>query len=79
MKLHTKFLLIGCSVGMWFMCATIALAQDPLPSWNDGAAKQNIMEFVEKVTKEGLPLCLPPKCDSSTSISPENRVSSSTD
>ena len=25
MKLHTKFLLIGCSVGMWFMCATLAL------------------------------------------------------
>lgn len=26
---------------------------DPLPSWNDGATKQAIVSFVEKVTKEG--------------------------
>ena len=26
---------------------------DPLPSWNDGAIKQSIVDFVEKVTKEG--------------------------
>ncbi|MGH7790978.1 MAG: HAD family hydrolase [Thermodesulfobacteriota bacterium] len=28
-------------------------AQDPLPSWNDRAAKQAIVSFVERVTKEG--------------------------
>ena len=28
-------------------------AQDPLPSWNDGPAKQAITDFVAKVTKEG--------------------------
>jgi phosphoserine phosphatase len=33
----------------------LARAQDPLPSWNDGAAKRSIMEFVAKVTKEGGP------------------------
>ncbi len=44
---------------MWFVCATLALAQGPLPSWNDGAAKQNIMEFVQKVTKEGSPDFVP--------------------
>src|SRR5439155_24021741 len=34
---------------------TTAYAQDPLPSWNDGKAKQSITEFVTKVTKEGSP------------------------
>jgi hypothetical protein len=28
-------------------------AEDPLPSWNDGAAKSSIIAFVERVTKEG--------------------------
>ncbi len=36
-----------------------AFAEDPLPSWNDGAAKKNIMEFVGKVTKEGSPDFVP--------------------
>src|SRR6185295_17885241 len=30
-------------------------AADPLPSWNDGAAKKSIIAFVEKVTKKGSP------------------------
>jgi phosphoglycolate phosphatase-like HAD superfamily hydrolase len=30
-------------------------AADPLPSWNDGAAKKTIVEFVAKVTKKGSP------------------------
>ena len=34
-------------------CGTSAWASDPLPSWNDGPTKQAILEFVEKVTKEG--------------------------
>ncbi|MGA2788923.1 MAG: hypothetical protein ABSF60_15490 [Verrucomicrobiota bacterium] len=29
---------------------TIARAADPLPSWNDGPAKQAIIDFVTKVT-----------------------------
>ena len=33
---------------------------DPLPSWNDGPAKQGILAFVAKVTKEGSPDFLPP-------------------
>jgi hypothetical protein len=37
----------------------IARAADPLPSWNDGAAKQSIITFVEKVTKEGSPDFVP--------------------
>jgi len=38
---------------------TIARAADPLPSWNDGKAKQSIIAFVEKVTKEGSPDFVP--------------------
>lgn len=36
-----------------------ASAADPLPSWNEGASKQSILAFVEKVTKEG-PDFVPP-------------------
>ena len=36
-----------------------ARAADPLPSWNDGAAKKAIVEFVAKVTKEGSPDFVP--------------------
>jgi phosphoserine phosphatase len=35
-------------------------AADPLPSWNDGKAKQSIIDFVAKVTKEGSPDFVPP-------------------
>src|SRR3989442_13756291 len=28
---------------------------DPLPSWNDGAAKRGIIDFVTRVTREGGP------------------------
>lgn len=32
----------------------VAFAQsDPLPSWNDGAAKKSITDFVAKVTTQG--------------------------
>jgi phosphoglycolate phosphatase-like HAD superfamily hydrolase len=36
-----------------FACASAAQAQDPLPSWNDGPAKESIVEFVGRVTKAG--------------------------
>jgi phosphoserine phosphatase len=35
-------------------------AADPLPSWNDGPAKQGILAFIAKVTKAGSPDFLPP-------------------
>jgi phosphoglycolate phosphatase-like HAD superfamily hydrolase len=40
--------------------STISYAADPLPSWNDGKAKQSILDFVAKVTKEGSPAFVPP-------------------
>jgi phosphoglycolate phosphatase-like HAD superfamily hydrolase len=37
-----------------------AMAQDPLPSWNDGAAKKAIVEFVQATTTQGNPKFVPP-------------------
>ena len=34
-------------------------AADPLPSWNDGSAKQEILAFIARVTKDGSPDFLP--------------------
>ena len=49
------------------VCAVLAAAgvranaqPDPLPSWNDGAAKQAIIEFVKATTTEGSPKFVPP-------------------
>lgn len=38
----------------------LARAQDPLPSWRDTGPKKAIVAFVERVTKEGSPDCVPP-------------------
>ena len=40
--------------------AQTATSGDPLPSWNDGAAKQAILNFVAAVTREGSPDFVPP-------------------
>jgi phosphoserine phosphatase len=47
-------------VGAWVAALALVVASwaaraadDPLPSWNDGAARQAIVEFVEAVTTEG--------------------------
>ena len=44
--------------------AGIAAADDPLPSWNDCAAKKAVIDFVARVTKEGGP----------DYVSPEERI-----
>jgi phosphoglycolate phosphatase-like HAD superfamily hydrolase len=42
-------------------CSTQGLAQtDPLPSWNDGAAKQAIVSFVKETTDQASPKFVPP-------------------
>ncbi len=43
-----------------FFVAQCALADDPLPSWNEGPAKKAVIDFVERVTKEGGPDYVPP-------------------
>ena len=47
---------VACSLAF---ATTIAHAADALPSWNDGKAKQSIMDFVAKVTREGSPDFVP--------------------
>jgi hypothetical protein len=37
-----------------------ASSATPLPSWNDGATKQSILDFVAAVTREGSPDFIPP-------------------
>jgi hypothetical protein len=51
--MKTKQLLTIALTCALALTATHARAADPLPSWNDGKAKQSITDFVEKVTKEG--------------------------
>ena len=40
--------------------ASVRAQIDPLPSWNDGATKQAIVEFVARVTRQGGPDFVPP-------------------
>jgi len=58
---HPQNLLAAAFGGALVFITTIAHAQDPLPSWNDGPAKKSITEFVAKVTKEGSPDFVPPE------------------
>lgn len=55
--------LTGCLFGLSVILSTAAaLGQrtDPLLSWNDGPAKQAILEFVKATTTEGSPKFVPP-------------------
>jgi len=42
------------------LTTSAARASDPLPSWNDGAARQSIVTFVERVTEPGSADFVPP-------------------
>jgi len=44
--------IVALFAGVLLATAGSAMA-DPLPSWNEGAAKQSIVDFVEAVTEEG--------------------------
>ena len=54
-------LLAAALVGMVAFTSTSAHAQDPLASWNDGPAKQAIVEFVKTTTTQGSPQFVPPE------------------
>src|SRR5213595_2017854 len=55
--IRNKFVLLAIVIAG----LTTAYAQDPLPSWNDGATKKSITDFVAKVTKEGSSDFVPPQ------------------
>ena len=54
-------LLAGALVGAVAFTTTITRAADPLSSWNDGPAKQAIVEFVKTTTTQGSPQFVPPE------------------
>jgi phosphoserine phosphatase len=53
-------LVAAALVRAFALTGTIAWAADPLPSWNDGAAKQSIIEFVTLVTTDDSAHFVPP-------------------
>jgi hypothetical protein len=57
---YKQILLAAALVGALAFTTTIARAQDPLPSWNDGAAKQAIVNFVKTTTDAASPQFVPP-------------------
>ena len=51
---------IGCRAGALAQSiAPAAPLPDPLPSWNDGAVKKSITDFVDRVTMRGSPDFVP--------------------
>src|SRR5262245_43174753 len=59
MKLSSIIRLVGILTVACMGCATAQRSPDALPSWNDGPAKQAIVNFVAKVTKQGSPDFVP--------------------
>lgn len=57
-SLHWNLLLI-VSATLFALGTSVSRAADPLPSWNAGASRQMIVDFVEKVTRPGLPDFVP--------------------
>ena len=53
-------ILVSVVIGTLVSMTANAKAADPLPSWNDGKAKQSIIDFVEKVTQPDSPHFVPP-------------------
>jgi len=61
---NVRHLSTGLLAPMLFLVAAalpvLAQTPDPLPSWNDGAAKAAIVEFVKATTTQGGPQFVPP-------------------
>ncbi|WP_044302824.1 HAD family hydrolase [Rhodopirellula sallentina] len=58
MKINCCAFLVA-SVAAMLTSSSIAVADDPLPSWNETATKQSIVAFVERVTRPGSPDFVP--------------------
>jgi len=57
-----RFLVSSVALAAGLAIGSPALAQtDPLPSWNDGAAKEAIVSFVRATTTPGSPRFVPPE------------------
>jgi len=62
MKWKARHLIAGVlsAVAVLAWGTQVRAQTDPLPSWNEGAAKQAIVKFVEATTTEGSPKFVPP-------------------
>jgi phosphoglycolate phosphatase-like HAD superfamily hydrolase len=58
---HTTIKSLTVAVALTALSLNPARADDPLASWNDGLAKQAILEFVKATTTEGSPQFVPPE------------------
>jgi phosphoserine phosphatase len=58
---HNKFKALGLAITVAFLSTGLVRAQDPLSSWNEGPAKQAILEFVKATTTQGSPEFVPPE------------------
>jgi len=75
-------ILAGCSANPTATTPTASqpaatAVADPLPSWNDGPAKQAILDFVKTTTDKSNPKFVPPETASQPSIRTARRGSSS--
>jgi phosphoglycolate phosphatase-like HAD superfamily hydrolase len=62
--MRTVFSRRALLAGLFSAClagSALAQASDPLPSWNDGATKKSITDFVARVTAQGSPDFVPPE------------------
>jgi hypothetical protein len=59
-KRRVVFAAFAAGLALAFAAPAAAQTADPLPSWNDGAAKQALVGFVARVTKQGSPDFVPP-------------------
>lgn len=50
---RTAFIVLCCFFTVHTEAASTNPRRDPLPSWNDGAPKQALTAFINKVTREG--------------------------
>src|SRR6186713_1399059 len=51
--LRRGFLVLGTAAGLLGGGASAVAQSDPLPSWNDGASKKAILDFVSRTTASG--------------------------
>ena len=58
-KIKSKFSFF--IISLFLLSGTINAVSDPLPSWNEGATKESIINFVKEVTDEGSKNYIPPK------------------
>src|SRR5271169_6875313 len=58
---HFSTVLLAAAAGSLGVLAPALAETDPLPSWNDGAAKSAILQFIRTTTDQASPRFVPPE------------------